>query len=81
MFLVGTVLGAGVAAWLGIQMGTSFAAGLYPMVPAPQVGDLVTVAPKIDTWWAVLTGPLGVALSYGLAASWNGMDDLGRRLR
>ncbi|QGK72340.1 DUF2567 domain-containing protein [Allosaccharopolyspora coralli] len=79
VFLLGAVLGAAVAGWLGMRLGTAFAAGLYALPAASQVGDLVTVAPSIDTPWVVLMAPLGVALAYGLAASWNGMDDLGRR--
>lgn len=79
VFLLGAVLGAAVAGWLGARVGSAFAAGLYPLPAEPQVGDLVTMAPSIDTPWALLMAPLGVALTYGLAASWNGLDDLGRR--
>jgi hypothetical protein len=28
----------------------------------------------------LLTGPLGVSLTYSLLTTWNGRDDLGRRL-
>lgn len=78
--LVGAVLGSIIAAWLGMQLGASFAAGVYPMATAPKAGDLIALAPEVGTLWAVLVQPLAVALVYGLAASWNGMDDLGRRL-
>ncbi|MDA3624472.1 DUF2567 domain-containing protein [Saccharopolyspora oryzae] len=80
VLLIGGVLGSLVAAWLGMQMGASFAAGMYQMPPNPQLGDLITVAPEINTAWVMLAQPLAVALGYGLAASWNGLDDLGRRL-
>lgn len=78
--LIGAVLGSLIAAWLGVHMGASFAAGLYPMPPTSKPGDLLSVAPKVSTMWAVIAQPLGTALVYGLAASWNGLDDLGRRL-
>jgi hypothetical protein len=80
MFVAG-VLGSLVAAWLAIRTGMAFAAAEYPMPVAPKVGVPVAVAPKVTTVWAVVAPPLGVALAYGLAASWNGMDDLGRHLR
>lgn len=81
VLLIGGVLGALVASWLGIQMGGSFAAGLYPMPPSPQLGDLITMAPEITTKWVLVAMPLALALGYGIATSWNGFDDLGRRLR
>ncbi|MER6988567.1 DUF2567 domain-containing protein [Saccharopolyspora hirsuta] len=80
VLLIAGVLGSLVASWLGVQMGASFAAGLYEMPPNPQLGDLITVAPEISTSWVLVAQPLAVALGYGLAASWNGLDDLGRRL-
>lgn len=79
--LVGAVLGSLIAAWLGMRMGVFFASGLYPTPRAPQVGDLVVVAPELTNPAAVVSQPLAVTLVYGLAASWNGFDDLGRRLR
>ncbi|MCI2420513.1 DUF2567 domain-containing protein [Saccharopolyspora sp. K220] len=80
VLLIAGALGSLVASWLGIQMGASFAAGLYAMPSNPQLGDLITVAPEISTHWVLLPQPMAVALGYGLAASWNGLDDLGRRL-
>nr|WP_246330889.1 DUF2567 domain-containing protein [Saccharopolyspora hordei] len=79
VLLVAGVLGALLASWIGVRTGASFAAELYPVPTDPQLGDLVTVAPEISTWWVLLVQPLAVALGYGLAASWNGLDDLGRR--
>ncbi|MGP4018086.1 DUF2567 domain-containing protein [Saccharopolyspora sp. 5N708] len=80
VLLIAGALGSLVASWLGIQLGASFAAGLYAMPSNPRLGDLIAIAPEINTHWVLLTQPLGVALGYGLAASWNGLDDLGRRL-
>lgn len=80
VLLLGGVLGSLVASWLGISMGASFAAGLYPMPSNPAVGDLITIAPEITTQWVLLVQPFAVALGYGVAVSWNGLDDLGRRL-
>ncbi|MEV0700356.1 DUF2567 domain-containing protein [Saccharopolyspora sp. NPDC050389] len=81
VLLIAGVLGSVIASWLGMQMGASFAGGLYAMPPNAQLGDLITVAPQVGSGWVLLFQPMGVALGYGLAASWNGLDDLGRRLR
>lgn len=80
VMLLAAVLGSLVAAWLAAKMGTSLAVGLYPAAPAAKPGALVAVAPRVGTMWAMVAQPLGAALAYGFAASWNGMDDLGRRL-
>lgn len=77
--LLAGVLGSLLAGWLAIQTGVSFAAGLYPVPAKPRVGDLIEVAPEIATWWVMLAQPLALSLVYGVAASWNGLDDLGRR--
>ncbi|WP_338598933.1 DUF2567 domain-containing protein [Saccharopolyspora sp. SCSIO 74807] len=79
VLLIGAVLGSLVAAWLAMRMGATFAGDLYPLPAAPRAGGQITVAPEVSTPWAVLVQPLGVALGYGFAASWNGFDDLGRR--
>ena len=79
VFLLAGVLGSVLAAWLGTRTGASFAAGMYPMPASVRVGQLVAVAPEVSSPWAVIAQPLAVALFYGLAASWNGFDDLGRR--
>lgn len=79
VLLIGAVIGSAVASWLGISMGASFASSLYPMPPHPAVGDLITMAPEITTQWVLLVQPFAVALGYGVAVSWNGLDDLGRR--
>lgn len=79
VFLLAGVLGSALAAWLGTTLGTGFAQALYPVGNPPPGGGLVTVPPEVATPWVVLAQPLAVALVYGLAASWNGFDDLGRR--
>lgn len=79
--LIGAVLGSLVAAWLGMRLGTAFVADAYPMPEAPRTGDVIVVAPTLSNLAAVVCQPLAVALVYGLAASWNGLDDLGRHLR
>ena len=80
VLLLGGVLGSLVASWLGASMGASFAGGLYPMPANPAVGDMITMAPEITTQWVLLVQPFAAALGYGVAVSWNGLDDLGRRL-
>ncbi len=80
VLLIAIVLGSLIAAWLGVQVGASFAASAFPVPPTPRPGDVFAMAPEVSTPWAVLAQPLAAALVYGLAASWNGADDLGRRL-
>ncbi|MBA8823457.1 hypothetical protein FHX42_000786 [Saccharopolyspora lacisalsi] len=77
--LVAGVLGSLACAWLASKLGTMFAGGLHPMPAEPQVGELITMPPEIDTPSAVLLQPFALALVYGLATSWNALDDLGRR--
>ncbi|GAB2668153.1 DUF2567 domain-containing protein [Saccharopolyspora gloriosae] len=79
VLLVAAVLGSLVSSWLAIRMGTTFAAELYPWPTGLTVGDSLTVPPEAPTAWAVVVQPMAMALGYGLAASWNGFDDLGRR--
>lgn len=78
--LIAAVAGSLIAAWLGARMGASFATGLYPAPAAPKAGDLIVVAPEVSTMWAIVAQPFGAAFIYGVAASWNALDDLGRRL-
>ncbi|GAB3274739.1 DUF2567 domain-containing protein [Parasphingorhabdus pacifica] len=81
VMLIAGAAGSLVAAWMGARMGPSFAASRYPMPPELEVGGLVTVAPEITQLWVVLAAPLALAFTYGLLVAWNGLDDLGRRLR
>ncbi len=78
--MLAAVLGSLAAALLAALMANSFAAGMYPAPSAVKIGDVVTIAPKLESWWAVMAQPLATALMYGVMAAWNGMDDLGRRL-
>jgi len=73
------VLGSAIAAWLAMKTGVSFAAGLYTLTSAPKAGTVFDIAPRIETSWALLAQPLGCAVTYGVLAAWNGMNDLGRR--
>ena len=79
VLLLGGAVGSLLAAWLGAQMGESFAASLHSPPPEPALGQLIALAPEVGTGWAVVVQPLTCALAYGLAAAWNGFDDLGRR--
>jgi hypothetical protein len=78
--MLAAVIGSGVAAWLAAQVGVSWAEARFVVTGAPNIGDVVAMAPRLETGWAVLAWPLGTAMAYGLAAAWNGHDDLGRRL-
>lgn len=78
--LIAAVLGSLLAGWLGMQMASAFAGGLYTVTDAPAVGDVVERAPVLESGWVLLAQPLMLALVYGLLAAWNGRDDLGRRL-
>ena len=73
------VLGSAIAAWLAMRTGVSFAAGLYTLSTAPKPGMVFDIAPRLETSWVLLAQPLGCAVTYGLLAAWNGMNDLGRR--
>lgn len=80
VIMIAAVLGAVVAAWLAMRMGISFAQGRFPVPNATNPGDIVAKAPVIESGWAILAWPMTTALTYGIMASWNGLDDLGRRL-
>ncbi|HEY0637484.1 MAG TPA: DUF2567 domain-containing protein [Pseudonocardiaceae bacterium] len=79
--LLGLTAGSLVAAWLAMRTGVSFADGRFAeavRVAAP--GSVVAVAPRLESGWVVVAQPLAAALTYGVAAAVNGLDDLGRRL-
>ncbi len=76
--LVAGVLGSLACAWLASELGMMFAGGLHPMPTDPRVGELITMPPEIDAPSAILLQPFALSLVYGLAASWNALDDLGR---
>ncbi|WAL69629.1 DUF2567 domain-containing protein [Amycolatopsis cynarae] len=78
--LAAAVGGALLAAWLGSVLGLAFANGLYSVATAPKLGDVIEVAPRLESGWVLVAQPLATALVYGLLAGWNGREDLGRRL-
>ncbi|MGH4020657.1 MAG: DUF2567 domain-containing protein [Pseudonocardiaceae bacterium] len=77
--LLAAVLGALVAAWLAMRTGQILVAWRYAeALAAATPGELVPRAPVIESAWAVVAQPLGVALAYSSMVAWNGTDDLGR---
>jgi hypothetical protein len=80
VIMVGAVLGSLVAAYLATLMAGMFTGWMYDVPSATKVGDIVQVAPTLESLWVVVAQPLTTALAYGVLAAWNGMDDLGRRL-
>jgi hypothetical protein len=80
VIMLAAVLGGLVAAWLAMHTGMSFAAGHYALTNPPKAGQVFDIAPRVETSWAIIAQPLGVALSYGILAAWNGTNDLGRRI-
>ncbi|MFJ1763931.1 DUF2567 domain-containing protein [Amycolatopsis sp. NPDC088138] len=77
---LGAVLGVTAAAAMGMWLGPTLADGHYAITSAPALGSVVELAPRLETWWVLITGPFGVAVTYSLLTTWNGRDDLGRRL-
>jgi Protein of unknown function (DUF2567) len=77
--LVGLAAGSLVAAWLATRTGVSLADGRYALARITE-GDLVAVAPRLDSGWVVVVQPLVAVIAYGTAVAANGMEDLGRRL-
>ncbi|MBK1786234.1 DUF2567 domain-containing protein [Prauserella sp. ASG 168] len=78
--LIAAVAGSLLAAWLGARMGVSFAEGRYALAGPPAVGDIIEKAPVLESGWTLLAQPFTTAAAYGLLATWNSSDDLGRRL-
>ncbi|SEF33729.1 Protein of unknown function [Amycolatopsis pretoriensis] len=78
--LVAAVLGVALASALAMLLGVGWANSHYTIASAPALGSVVELAPRLESWWVLLTGPLGVTISYSLLVTWNGRDDLGRRL-
>lgn len=74
------VLGVALASALGVLLGVGWANSHYAIASAPALGSVIELAPRLESWWVLLTGPLGVTIAYGLLVTWNGRDDLGRRL-
>lgn len=80
VMMIGATLGALLGAWLGARVGVAIADGHYALASAPVVNSVMNTAPRIESFWVVVAQPLATVLVYGLAAGWNGRDDLGRRL-
>jgi hypothetical protein len=80
IMMIAAVAGSALAAWLAVRVGLSWAEGRYVITGAPNVGDVVSIAPQLESAWAILAWPLTTALAYGILSAWNGDDDLGRRL-
>jgi hypothetical protein len=80
VMLLGTVLGSLLSAWLAMRMGVAFAEGRYPVPDPLELGEVVELAPVLETAWALVAQPLTAAFAYGTLAAWNARDDLGRRL-
>lgn len=72
--------GGALGGWLAMQVGKSWAAGHWPVPSSVKPLDIVMVAPILESGWGLLLWPLATALTYGVLAAMNGMDDLGRRL-
>lgn len=80
VIMLAATLGSALAAYLAQKTGVGSAADHFAISATPQVGDMIAVAPLLESAWGVLAWPLGTALAYGCLAAWNGLDDLGRRL-
>ncbi|WP_328443040.1 MULTISPECIES: DUF2567 domain-containing protein [unclassified Amycolatopsis] len=74
------VLGVVLASALAMLLGVGWANSHYTIDSAPALGSVIELAPRLESWWVLITGPFGVALAYSLLTTWNGRDDLGRRL-
>jgi len=77
---LGAVLGVALASALAMLLGVGWANSHYAISSPPALGSVIELAPRLDSWWVLLTGPLGVSVTYSMLATWNGRDDLGRRL-
>jgi uncharacterized protein DUF2567 len=77
--MIGATLGAVLSAWLGTRIGVALANSHYALAGAPVVNSVIDTAPRVESLWVIVAQPLATVLTYGLAAAWNGRDDLGRR--
>lgn len=78
--LIAATAGSTLAGWLGTQMGSVFANSHYKLGSSPALGAVIAQAPVLESAWVLVAAPMATALVYLLLASWNGHDDLGRRL-
>ena len=77
---VAAVLGVALAGFLAMLLGVGWANSHYAITSPPALGSVIELAPRLDSAWVLITGPLGVSIAYTLLTTWNGRDDLGRRL-
>lgn len=77
VILIAATTGALASAWLARYTGQLLTTGHE--LGAGTAGDLTALAASVESSWAVVAQPLGVALAYSSAVSWNGHDDLGRQ--
>ena len=80
VMLLAATGGSALAAWLATQVGVAWAEARYTITDTPQLGDVIALAPRLESPWVILAWPLATALAYVIAAAWNGEMDLGRRL-
>ncbi|GAA2661668.1 MULTISPECIES: DUF2567 domain-containing protein [Actinosynnema] len=78
--MLAATVGSVLAAFLAFRVGAPLSTWHYELASAPVVGEVIRLAPSLDSAWGIVAWPLGTALAYGCLAAWNGMDDLGRRL-
>lgn len=75
VLVIAATVGALGAAWLALGTGQLLTAD---DVVAVAQGRFIARAPVVESSWAVVAQPLGVALAYSFAVAGNGHDDLGR---
>ena len=80
VIMLAAVAGSAVGGWLAQAVGKSWAASHWPVPQNVKPLDIVSVAPVLESAWGLMLWPLLTALTYGVLAAMNGMDDLGRRL-
>ncbi|ACU39550.1 DUF2567 domain-containing protein [Actinosynnema mirum] len=78
--MLAATVGSVLAAFLAFRVSAPFSTWRHELASAPVVGEVIRLAPSLDSAWGIVAWPLGTALAYGCLAAWNGMDDLGRRL-
>ena len=80
VMLIAAAVGSALAAWLATQVGVSWAEARFAIESTPELGDVIALAPRLESTWVILAWPLATALAYTVAAAWNNETDLGRRL-
>jgi hypothetical protein len=77
LILLVAVAGSLAAGVLAIEFGSWLTLLEHPLSAMSKPGASIALPPEPPTWWAILAQPLGLAISYGILASWNVLDDLG----